>query len=85
MEQHIKKIIFGIIAVITLIVFMFYFAACNNDITSNFANVRTKSIELTDEDGETIAKVKADKDASGRSVVSIVDKDGSVLGVFQAK
>ena len=85
MEQHIKKIIFGIIAVITLIVFMFYFAACNNDITSNFGNVRTKSIELTDEDGETIAKVKAVKDASGRSVVSIVDKDGSVLGVFHAK
>ncbi|MBE2217552.1 MAG: hypothetical protein IAE90_05075 [Ignavibacteria bacterium] len=85
MEQHIKKIIFGIVAVITLIVFMFYFVACGNDITSNFGNVRTKSIELTDEDGETIARVKAVKDASGRSVVSIVDKDGSVLGVFQAK
>ncbi len=85
MEKHIKKIIFGIIAVITLIVFMFYFVACGNDITSTFGTVRTKSIELTDEEGETIAKVKTVKDASGRSMISFTDKEGNVMGIFQPK
>lgn len=82
MEKHIKKILFGIAAVITLVLFIFYFAACGNDITSSFGTVKTKSIELTDEDGETLAKVKAIKDASGKSVVNIMDKDGNVIGVF---
>ena len=85
MENHIKKIVFGIIAIITLIVFVFYFAACNNDITSSFGTVKTKSIELLDDEGETIAKVKAVKDASGKSVVNIMDKDGNVIGVFSGK
>jgi hypothetical protein len=85
MENHIKKIVFGIIAIITLIVFVFYFVACNNDITSSFGTVKTKSIELLDDEGETIAKVKAVKDASGKSVVNIMDKDGNVIGVFQGK
>jgi len=85
MENHIKKIVFGIIAIITLIVFVFYFVACNNDITSSFGTVKTKSIELLDDEGETIAKVKAVKDATGRSVVNIMDKDGNVIGVFQGK
>ena len=85
MENHIKKIVFGIIAIITLIVFIFYFVACNNDITSSFGTVKTKSIELLDDEGETIAKVKAVKDASGKSVVNIMDKDGNVIGVFQGK
>ena len=85
MERHIKKILFGIIAIITLIVFVFYFAACSNDITSSFGTVKTKSIELTDDEGETLAIVKAVKDASGKSVVNIMDKDGNVIGVFQGK
>ena len=85
MENHIKKIVFGIIAIITLIVFVFYFVACNNDITSSFGTVKTKSIELLDDEGETIAKVKAVKDATGKSVVNIMDKDGNVIGVFQGK
>ena len=85
MEKHIKKIVFGIVAIITLIVFVFYFVACNNDITSSFGTVKTKSIELLDDEGETIAKVKAVKDASGKSAVNIMDKDGNVIGVFQGK
>jgi len=85
MEKHIKKIAFGIIAIITLLLFVFYFAACNNDITSSFGTVRTKTIELTDDDGEIIAKVKAVKDASGKSIVNIMDKDGNVIGIFQGK
>ncbi|GEM_PF-1971584 len=85
MEKHIKKIAFGIVAIITLLLFVFYFAACNNDITSSFGTVRTKIIELTDDDGETIAKVKAVKDASGKSIVNIMDKDGNVIGIFQGK
>ena len=85
MENHIKKIVFGIIAIITLIVFVFYFVACNNDITSSFGTVKTKSIELLDDEGEMIAKVKAVKDATGKSVVNIMDKDGNVIGVFQGK
>ncbi|MEO8514344.1 MAG: hypothetical protein ABI543_12335 [Ignavibacteria bacterium] len=85
MEKHIKKILFGIIAIITLIVFVFYFAACGNDITSHFDTVKVKSIELTGDDGETLAKVKAIKDTSGKSVVNIMDKDGNVLGVFSGK
>jgi hypothetical protein len=85
MEKHIKKILFGIIAIITLIVFMFYFAACGNDITSHFDTVKVKSIELTGDDGETLAKVKAVKDATGKSVVNIMDKDGNVIGVFTGK
>jgi len=85
MENHIKKIVFGIIAIITLIVFIFYFVACNNDITSSFGTVKTKSIELLDDEGEMIAKVKAVKDATGKSVVNIMDKDGNVIGVFQGK
>ena len=85
MEKHIKKIVFGIVAIITLIVFVFYFVACNNDITSSFGTVKTKSIELLDDEGETIAKVKAVKDATGKSVVNIMDKDGNVIGVFQGK
>ncbi len=85
MEKHIKKILFGIIAIITLIVFVFYFAACGNDITSHFDTVKVKSIELTGDDGETLAKVKAVKDAAGKSVVNIMDKDGNVIGVFTGK
>ncbi len=85
MEKHIKKIVFGIIAIITLIVFVFYFAACSNDITSSFGTVKAKSIELTDSEGETIATVKAVKDAAGKSVVNIMDKDGNVIGVFSGK
>ena len=85
MENHIKKIVFGIIAIITLIVFVFYFVACNNDITSSFGTVKTKSIELLDDEGEMIAKVKAVKDATGKSVVNLMDKDGNVIGVFQGK
>ena len=85
MENHIKKIVFGIIAIITLIVFVFYFVACNNDITSSFGTVKTKNVELLDDEGETIAKVKAVKDATGKSVVNIMDKDGNVIGVFQGK
>ncbi len=85
MEKHIKKILFGIIAIITLIVFVFYFVACNNDITSSFGTVKAKSLELTDDDGETLAKVKAVKDASGKSVVKIMDKNGNVIGIFEAK
>ncbi len=85
MENHIKKIVFGIIAIITLIVFVFYFVACNNDVTSSFGTVKTKSIELLDDEGEMIAKVKAVKDATGKSVVNIMDKDGNVIGVFQGK
>jgi len=85
MENHIKKIVFGIIAIITLIVFVFYFVACNNDITSSFGTVKTKSIELLDDEGEMIAKVKAVKDATGKSVVNIMDKDGNVIGVFHGK
>jgi hypothetical protein len=41
MEKHIKKILFGIIAIITLIVFVFYFVACSNDITSSFGTVKS--------------------------------------------
>lgn len=85
MENHIKKIVFGIIAIITLIVFVFYFVACNNDITSSFGTVKTKSIELVDDEGEMLAKVKAVKDATGKSVVNIMDKDGNVIGIFQGK
>jgi len=85
MEKHIKKIVFGTVAIITLIVFVFYFVACNNDITSSFGTVKTKSIELLDDEGEMIAKVKAVKDATGKSVVNIMDKDGNVIGVFQGK
>lgn len=85
MKKHIEKIIYAVIVIITLIVFVFYFAACNNDITSSFKTVKTKSIELTDEEGETLAKVKAVKDAAGKSVVNIMDKDGNVIGVFQGK
>ncbi len=85
MEKHIKKIVYAILVLITLIVFMFYFAACGNNITSSFGTVRTKSIELTDGDGETLAKVKAVKDASGKSVVNIMDKNGNVIGVFEGK
>lgn len=85
MEKHIKKIVYAIVALITLIVFMFYFAACGNDISSSFGTVKTRSIELTDDDGETLAKVKAVKDASGKSVVNIMDKNGNVIGVFRGK
>lgn len=85
MEKHIKKILFGLIAVVTLLLFLFYFAACNNDITSSFGTVKAKSIELTDSEGETIATVKAVKDAAGKSVVNIMDKDGNVIGVFVGK
>jgi len=85
MEKHIKKITYGIIVIITLLLFVFYFAACGNDITSSFGTVKTKSIELVDEDGETLAKVKAVKDAAGKSVVNIMDKDGNVIGVFQGR
>lgn len=85
MEKHIKKIVFGIAVVITLVLFIFYFASCGNNITSSFGTVKAKSIELTDEDGETLARVKAVKDASGKSVVNIMDKDGNVIGVFSGK
>lgn len=85
MKKHIEKIIYAVIVIITLIVFVFYFAACGNDITSSFGTVKTKSIELTDDEGETLAKVKAVKDASGKSVVNIMDKDGNVIGVFSGK
>ncbi|HMQ78528.1 MAG TPA: hypothetical protein PKE39_16250 [Ignavibacteria bacterium] len=85
MEKHIKKILFGLIAVVTLLLFLFYFAACNNAITSSFGTVKAKSIELTDDEGETIATVKAVKDAAGKSVVNIMDKDGNIIGVFVGK
>lgn len=85
MKKHLEKIIYAIVVIITLIVFVFYFAACSNDITSSFGTVKTKSIELTDGEGETIATVKAVKDATGKSVVNIMDKDGNVIGVFQGK
>ena len=85
MEKHIKKIVYAIVVLITLIVFVFYFAACGNDITSSFGTVKAKSIELTDSEGETIATVKAVKDAAGKSVVNIMDKDGNVIGVFSGK
>ena len=85
MKKHIEKIIYAVIVIITLIVFVFYFAACGNDITSSFGTVKAKSIELTDEEGETIATVKAVKDATGKSVVNIMDKNGNVIGVFQTK
>lgn len=85
MEKHIKKIIYAVVVIITLLLFMFYFAACGNDIISHFDTVKARSIELTGEDGETLAKVKAVKDASGKSVVNIMDKDGNIIGVFSSK
>ncbi len=85
MKKHIEKIIYAVIVIITLIVFVFYFAACGNDITSSFGTVKAKSIELTDSEGETIATVKAVKDATGKSVVNIMDKNGNVIGIFSGK
>ncbi|NOS85436.1 MAG: hypothetical protein HOP31_09880 [Ignavibacteria bacterium] len=43
MKKHLEKIIYAIVVIITLIVFVFYFAACNNDITSSFGMVKAKS------------------------------------------
>lgn len=85
MKKHFKKIIFGIIAIITLLLFVFYFAACSNDITSNFGTVRAKNIELTSDDGEILAKVKAVKDGGGKTVVQVLDKDGNLMGTFQTQ
>lgn len=85
MKNHFKKIVFGIIAIITLLLFIFYFAACSNDITSSFGTVKAKNIELTDDGGETLARVKAVKDPNGKTIVQVLDKDGNLMGTFQSQ
>lgn len=77
-----KKFLFIILIILPVSVF---FPACENNITSRFDTVKAKTIELTNEEGETIAKVKAAKDASGKSVVNIMDAQGNIIGSFQAK
>lgn len=84
MKNHFKKIVFGIIAMVTLLLFLFYFAACSNDITSSFGTIRAKNIELTSDDGEILAKVKAVKEG-GKTVVQVLDKDGNLMGTFQSQ
>ncbi len=85
MEHFMKKLIYIAIVIITLVVFVFYFVACSNDITAHYDTISAKSIILTGDDGEVMAKVKAEKDATGKTVVKIISIDGTVMGTFQGK
>jgi hypothetical protein len=60
------------------------FIGCENSITGNYETVRAKNIELTD-GSETLAKITAAKDADGKVIVAVKDKNGNLIGTITAK